>query len=112
MNILYLHSLIAAQAPIDGVSVADATDKSTWRVDFQAGATAAQRTAAQSVIDNYDPLTPTQAETDYFKQLKIDAIDAVQLQIAFNHENRIRALEGGKQPITATQFKTAVKALF
>lgn len=36
--------------------------------------------------------------------------DAVLFKVAFNHENRIRSLEG-KQPVTAAQFRTAVKAL-
>ena len=31
-------------------------------------------------------------------------------KILFNHENRLRALEGS-QPATANQFKTAIKAL-
>jgi len=31
-------------------------------------------------------------------------------KVAFNHENRIRALEG-QSPYTANQFKTAIKAL-
>jgi hypothetical protein len=39
----------------------------------------------------------------------VDAWDIISFKIAFNHENRIRALEG-KAPITATQFRAAVKA--
>ena len=38
------------------------------------------------------------------------AWDLVMLKIAFNHENRIRALES-KAPITLLHFKNAVKAL-
>lgn len=40
----------------------------------------------------------------------VDAVDIVLLKIAFNHENRIRALEG-KQAVSLAQFKVAVKAL-
>lgn len=40
----------------------------------------------------------------------IDQWDMVSLKIAFNHENRIRTLEG-KPAITIVQFKTAVKAI-
>lgn len=40
----------------------------------------------------------------------LDGWDIITLKIAFNHENRIRSLEG-KAAITVTQFKTAVKAL-
>jgi len=40
----------------------------------------------------------------------IDSWDLVSLQIAFNHENRIRDLES-KPHVTLQQFKNAVKAL-
>ncbi len=40
----------------------------------------------------------------------LDSWDLVSLQIAFNHENRIRVLES-KAPVTLQQFKNAVKAL-
>ena len=49
-----LHAKIAAVAPIVGVSVGRADDKSTWRVDFPPEATRAQRTAAASVITVFD----------------------------------------------------------
>jgi hypothetical protein len=39
-----------------------------------------------------------------------DRMDAISLKIAFNHENRIRVLEG-KATITAAQFRAAVNAL-
>lgn len=39
-----------------------------------------------------------------------DGMDVVQLKILFNHENRIRVLEG-KQAITVAQFKAGVAAL-
>jgi hypothetical protein len=40
----------------------------------------------------------------------IEQWDLTSLKTTFNHENRIRALEG-KAPITVAQFKTALKAL-
>ncbi len=40
----------------------------------------------------------------------VDGWDLVSLRIAFNHENRIRALEG-KAPVTVVQFKTAIRGL-
>lgn len=40
----------------------------------------------------------------------VDLMDMVQLRIMFNHENRIRALEG-KAAITIAQFKTAIRTL-
>jgi hypothetical protein len=56
MNISDLHNKIQAVAPIDGVSVGIVSDKSTWRINFQPAATSLQRAAAQTVIDNYDPI--------------------------------------------------------
>jgi len=50
------------------------------------------------------------ATSDAEKTRVINAVDRVVFQIAFNHENRIRALES-KTPVTASQFITGVKAL-
>lgn len=50
------------------------------------------------------------AAQDVLKESSVDAVDMVLLRVAFNHENRIRALES-KQPVTAAQFRTALKAL-
>jgi hypothetical protein len=47
---------------------------------------------------------------DTYKNKQLSKMDLVQFKIAFNHENRIRALEG-KAAITQAQFQNAVKAL-
>ena len=47
---------------------------------------------------------------DAIKSRQLNQLDQVTLRVAFNHENRIRALEN-KQPITLQQFITALKAL-
>ena len=47
---------------------------------------------------------------DKLKSIRITGMDQVAMKIAFNHENRIRALEG-KQAVTAAQFIAAIKAL-
>lgn len=63
---------------------------------------------ASEVLPDTDP-----AVIAFFAPKVIDPIDAwdvVSFKISFNHENRIRALEG-KSAITAAQFKTAVKGL-
>ena len=44
------------------------------------------------------------------KDRLISNLDNVALKVAFNHENRIRALES-KAPVTLAQFTAAVKAL-
>jgi hypothetical protein len=49
-----LHAAVAAVAPIIGVSIGKPGDRATWRVDFDPSATAAQRTAAQNVINAFD----------------------------------------------------------
>ena len=61
------------------------------------------------VGDIYTP-PPTLIVTSPLSLDPIDAWDAVTLKIAFNHENRIRILEG-KSAVTVTQFKTAVRTL-
>lgn len=49
-----LHEAVAAVAPIHGVGVGHPGDKRTWRIDFRAEATKAQRTAARAVLDAFD----------------------------------------------------------
>lgn len=56
------------------------------------------RPANASVLDGYKETQATQIS------IKVAA------KVLFNHENRIRALEG-KQPATANQFKNALKDL-
>jgi hypothetical protein len=50
------------------------------------------------------------AASDALKTQQVNGLDTVTLKILFNHENRIRALEG-KQAITAAQFANAIKSL-
>lgn len=40
----------------------------------------------------------------------LSAWDAITLKIAFNHENRVRTIEG-KTAVTVAQFKTALRGL-
>lgn len=51
----------------------------------------------------------TAQELDAEKDGRVSAIDALTLAVAFDHENRLRALEG-KTAITAAQFRAALKA--
>lgn len=50
------------------------------------------------------------ADADTRKEQQLDAFDALALKALFNHENRVRALES-KAPITAAQFRAALKAM-
>ena len=54
MNISKLHNAVAVVCPISGISIGDATDKTTWTFKATESATAEQIAAAQSVIDNAD----------------------------------------------------------
>lgn len=49
-----LATVLASVAPIQGVSIGDPNDKTTWRIDYQANATLTQQSAAQSIITTYD----------------------------------------------------------
>lgn len=53
-----LHDAIAVVCPILGVSVGDATNKATWIITFDPSATAAQQSAAQNVVTNFNPSGP------------------------------------------------------
>lgn len=98
-----IHNAISQVCPIDGISVGSIADKSTWRVDYSPSATTTQKTAAEDVVRtidvNVDPVVDP-----------LDKWDIIALKVTFNHENRIRVLEG-KAAITMTQYKTALKAL-
>ena len=58
----------------------------------------------------YTVRNKTQPELDADNDAKVNALDMVALRILFQHENRLRTLEGQNQ-ITLNQFKNAVKAL-
>jgi hypothetical protein len=49
-------------------------------------------------------------ELDDEKTAQATGYNGVAFKIALNHENRLRTLEG-KAPVTAAQFRTAIKAL-
>lgn len=57
-----IDSAIRAACPIDGVSIGNPNDKTTWRIDFADSATAEQRAAAQSVIASF--VVPVESPND------------------------------------------------
>lgn len=57
----------------DGVSIGDATDKQTWRVDFRPEATPEQVASALSVIQALDYGAYVQSETQRENDIKNDA---------------------------------------
>jgi hypothetical protein len=56
------------------------------------------------------PLPAGAAASDTEKTRLVNTVDRVSLQIAFNHENRLRVLEG-RAAVTMSQFITAIKSL-
>lgn len=52
---------LGALCPIEGVSLGDPADKSTWRIDFAKEASEEQRAAAQAAIAAFDPDVSTPA---------------------------------------------------
>lgn len=104
-----LNSMISAVCPISGISIGDWNNRLSWRIDFKIEATQQQKDAANAALASFDQFDQV-AEDNYQKDVKINNIDLVLLQIAFNHENRIRVLES-RPAVTLNQFKTAVRAL-
>lgn len=51
MNLLKLHDAIAAVCPINGISVGDGENKTTWTISFKETASTEEIAAAQAVID-------------------------------------------------------------
>jgi hypothetical protein len=61
------------------------------------------------VVETYTLRPKTAGELDVEKEAKLDAVDALQLKVSFDIENRVRVLEG-KAPVTAQQYRAALKA--
>jgi hypothetical protein len=59
MDSVALDAAIRAVCPIQGVSVGNPADKATWRIDYHPSATAAQKAAAQQVVDGWTDPLPT-----------------------------------------------------
>ncbi len=65
---------------------------------------------ASDVTEAYSVRSLTTNELQAIKDNAVSAMDVVALTALFNHENRIRALEG-KAAVTKAQFITAIKGL-
>lgn len=61
------------------------------------------------VVDTWTVRAKTAGEIDGEKDQAISRIDALQFAVHLDAENRIRVLEG-KAPITAAQYRNALKA--
>ncbi len=73
----HITEAVSAVAPVTGVSIGNANDKSTWRVDFSDAATDQQKAQAAAIVDGFDPMAPV--KTEYNKKIDADA-EAVRLR--------------------------------
>ncbi len=91
-----LHAEIAKVCPVTSTRVGVADDRTTWSFEPGEAATDEEHAAGQNVIDTID--------VDY----KPPPVPDPQTVTAYDHENRIRALEG--QPaLTIAQFLVEAK---
>ena len=108
-------ALKAAGIPIDGVSLGDPENRTTWTVQFQAAATAQQRTQAQTILNTVAVDAAAQATQDQLDaQAFVDTMPiwAKALALAIIDQlNVIRAALPNPLPaITPTQAIAAVRA--
>lgn len=59
-----LHKRISEVAPVKSVSIGDYSNKKTWRIEFEGEATAAQRQAALQVVNDFDPSTAEDEDSE------------------------------------------------
>ena len=80
------------------VSESQAIDASTYAV------------VAGRVVKTYTVRDKSAKELEEEKDMQVAGLGAVVLRVLWNHENRVRALEG-LQPVTPQQFRSTLKAL-
>lgn len=59
MLIDVLHESVSAVAPINGISIGNPSDKSSWRIDWAEGATDEQKAAVAALVAAFDPSAPS-----------------------------------------------------
>ncbi len=98
--IVALEQAIRVACPsIDGVSVRDPLDKSTWRIDFRPAASAQERAAAQAALAAFDIAAQDAAEQAEAGRLA--AIDAANAGFAFGGQTLAQL-----KAMTNAQFDT------
>jgi hypothetical protein len=82
-----------------------------WGADGTQPVSIESEIALGTVLNTFNMRPASGTALDAFLVARVgDAFVTVALKILFNHENRIRTLEG-KASITPTQFLTAIKSL-
>lgn len=73
MNIISLHNAIEAVCPIHGVSIGKDDDRLSWRIDFSATATDAQKIAAEQILEAFstNAATASDVRAEASRRLKL-----------------------------------------
>lgn len=109
INIQKLDKEVSAVAPIHGVSVGNANDKSTWRIDFKDEVTTQQKTDAQAALGAFVD-GPDTDEERIDRAFPDTDVARVIFRVFVGFENRIRILEG-RPTVSAAQVRDALKSM-
>jgi hypothetical protein len=106
-------ALREAGIPILGVSIANRADRATWRVDFDPAATAAQRSAAATLLTTVAIDAAAQTAQDQKEaQAQIDAIPIVLKAIVLTLVDQINVLRAAlPTPLPAVTPQQAISAI-
>jgi hypothetical protein len=78
MFAITLDAAVRAVCPISGVSIGNPNDKTTWRIDFAAGATDQQKAAALAAVQAFNPNAPDVpdiiSDRQFYQQMAIQGI--------------------------------------
>lgn len=103
-------TLAAAGVPVIGVSIGTPLDKTTWRVDFAAGATAGQRATAATVVAAFaltDPAVLAREQAEDARQLEDRKLQAVAVAVHKRFKQFVPA-----DTMTAQQWRQSLRDEF
>lgn len=81
-----LHKSILAACPINGVSIGNVADKSTWRIDFHQSATQDQKINAMLAVAKFDAISVVAKE-------KADADADMSARAELRNESTLKLLQ-------------------
>jgi hypothetical protein len=97
-------------APVEGVTVRDINDKSTWEVDYLPGATPKQKKDVRDFIAAVDPVAAMVVTDEERVEREFSQSDfaVVIFEALFVLSNDVRELQG-QTPLTRPQLKSLLK---
>ena len=109
-----LDKAVKAVAPIEGVSIGNEADKTTWKLQFAPAATPAQKTAAQGVVTAfvYDPAAEAHADNQTLLNAALiekGSLFRANAMLTFKEINKLR-VKTGDQPYTMQVYIAALLA--